>query len=56
MTNLEIKQLEKNLSFLHTISNYAKKHCVVPQTVLLWIKDKKVKTLTISGKIFIVEE
>ena len=57
MTILEIKQLESNLNkYLYRMADYAKKRGVTTPCILKWIKEKKVKTITISNTVFIVEE
>lgn len=55
MTNLEIKQLEKNLSCVYRIADYAKKKDITVPCVHKWIKEKRVRTMIISNTVFIVD-
>lgn len=57
MKESQLKELESNLSKLvFSVSDYAKRKDVTFQCVKHWIKEKKVQTIMISGRKFIVEE
>lgn len=56
MTNFEIKQLEKVLSCVYRIADYAKKKDITVACVHKWIKEKKVMTMIISNTVFVVDE
>lgn len=56
MTNLEIKQMEQALSCVYRIADYAKLKDVTVVCVHKWIKEKKVKTMTISNTVFVIKE
>jgi hypothetical protein len=56
MITAEMKPLKVDVSKLVTVSRYATMRNVTRKTVYLWIEEKKIKSMTVDGVMFVILE